>query len=90
MIVRYEVMGRPAKMELLTGPPTVAAEKVQEVVQRSRADYAWVHVPTPAIESALGVALAPRAAHLLARDGDVWREIKSWPYPGYAVPTDAD
>ena len=90
MIVRYEVMGRPAKMELLTGPPTVAAEKVREVVQRSRADYAWVHVPTPAIESALGVALAPRAAHLLARDGDVWREVKSWPYPGYTVPTDAD
>lgn len=52
------------------------------------ANHAWVHVPTPAIERVLGVALAAQSSYLLARNEDRWTIARAWPYPGYLRPTD--
>lgn len=52
------------------------------------ATHVWVHVPDAAVEAALDVKLASGASYLLARKGGAWTIEKSWPYPGYRLPTD--
>ena len=83
MMVRYALGGQA---DALSGDVTLPEPLVREFLAEHPAAPVWVHVPTPAIDAALGVTLAPRASHLLARDGGRWHEIKSWPYPGYAAP----
>jgi len=90
MIVRYELLGRPANVTIFERPISVKEDEVRHFLESFKPSYAWVHVPTPAIESALGVHLAAGASHLLAREGANWREMKSWPYPGYTLPVDTD
>jgi hypothetical protein len=84
-MVRY-VLG--ARVQMLAGDPRMPESQVRSVLGPTGPDAVWVHVPTPAIEAALGVALAPGASHLLRRENGRWVEVKSWPYPGYASPAD--
>ena len=90
MMVRYIVGAGPAKLVLIWGSPTAPAADVASGLAASNANYAWVHMTTPAAQAALGLALKPGASHLLRRDENGWQPVKSWPYPGYATPMDAD
>jgi hypothetical protein len=85
MMVRY-VLG--PRVRMLAGDPQMPESLVRGVLSNTGVDAAWIHVPTPAIDAALGMTLAPRASHLLKRENGRWTEIKSWPYPGYASPAD--
>ena len=85
MMVRY-VLG--PRVQMLAGDPQMPESLIRNVLSDPRLDAAWVHVPTPAIDAVLGMTLAPGASHLLKREGGRWIEIKSWPYPGYALPSD--
>lgn len=63
----------------------------REVMQRiddADTTHLWVHTQADWVAPALGVPLAPRTAHLLARAGGGWTVIRSWPYPGYNLPQD--
>jgi hypothetical protein len=88
MIVRYALRGAAPIREMVLSPEGVTEARVRLAIARNDPTHVWVHVPTPAVEKALGLALAAGAAHLVARDGDRWREVASWPYPGYALPSD--
>ena len=90
VMMRYELLGRPAQLVIFETTMSVAEVDVRQFLDSKSPGYAWVHVPTPAIEAALGVKMAPRASYLLRRDGAGWREVKSWPYPGYELPVDAN
>jgi hypothetical protein len=85
MMVRY-VLG--PQVQMLSGEPQMSESLVRGFLANAGATTAWVHMPTPAIDAALGVPLAPGASHLLKRENGRWIEIKSWPYPGYAAPND--
>ena len=85
VIVRYRLGPR---VQMLTGDRNMPESQVRNVLSDPRVNAAWVHVPTPAIDAALGVTLATGASHLLKREDGRWIEIKSWPYPGYASPSD--
>lgn len=49
--------------------------------------YLWVHTQNSKSAAAIGLPLATNASHLLAADGDHWRVVHSWPFPGYEDPT---
>ena len=83
MMARY-VLGRRVRM--LAGDPQMPESLVRGFLSDPDVNAAWIHVPTPAIDAALGVTLAPHASHLVRREHGRWIEIKSWPYPGYASP----
>jgi hypothetical protein len=90
MMVRYIVGAGPAKLVLVWGSPTASVADVASGLAASNANFAWVHMATPAAETALGLPLRPGASHLLRREDGGWREVKSWPYRGYATPEDAN
>jgi hypothetical protein len=90
MMVRYIVGAGPAKLVLIWASPDAPADQVTAGVAASDANYAWVHMTTPAAEAAFGLPLKSGASHLLRREPGGWREVKSWPYEGYATPVDAD
>ena len=90
MMMRYELLRRPAQLVIFETAMTVTEAEVRQFLDSTRPVYAWIHVPTPAIEAALGVKMAPRASYLLSSDAAGWREVKSWPYPGYDLPVDAN
>jgi hypothetical protein len=82
---------------VIHGPDRVAAPicagfdaddtgRLRRELAEVRASHVWLHVPTPAIEQALGVSLPDTASSLLVRSGDGWRQVKSWPCPGYRRP----
>jgi hypothetical protein len=84
--IRYE-LGRHAPVRGLSGGTVSDPEALRTVfAQAPDLSHIWVHVPEPAIEAVMGVSLMPKNSHLLARAGDRWRLIKSWPWPGYDDP----
>lgn len=85
MMVRY-VLG--PRVQMLAGNLQMPESLVRGILSNPDIKAAWVHVPTPAIDAALGMTLAPGASHLLKRADARWVEIKSWTYPGYALPSD--
>jgi hypothetical protein len=85
MMMRY-VLG--PRVRMLAGDPQMPEALIRGVLAAPDLDAVWVHLPTPAIDAALGTTLAPHASHLLKRENGRWAEIKSWPYPGYASPAD--
>jgi hypothetical protein len=88
VLLRYATAGSPKVVGWLSATSDFAPEKVQTALDQMRATHVWVHVPTEQVARALGTSLEDRASHLLARDGDSWRVVRSWPYPGYNKPTD--
>jgi hypothetical protein len=56
--------------------------------ERFRPTHIIVHTSTEEVDRYTGLELDRQAAHLLTRDGDEWRIVKSWPYPGYTSPTE--
>jgi hypothetical protein len=88
-IMRYELLDRPAKVEFFERSPDMETRELSGFLATTRPSYAWVHVPTAAIEAAFGLKLPPRASTLLRREDGGWRVVKSWPYPGYDLPDDA-
>lgn len=76
----------------LHGGPRVAADFTTaargNLAIPPAATHAWVHVPTPAVEAALDATLPSGASYLLRRSGGRWTVVKSWPYPGYRLPSD--
>lgn len=52
------------------------------------ANYAWVHTQDLAVDKVFGMKLPARASSLLVRDGNGWKLVKSWPYPGDDNPAD--
>ncbi len=50
--------------------------------------HIWVHTQNPAVGQVLGLSLPLRNSHLVEREGEKWRLVKSWPYPGYDLPSD--
>jgi hypothetical protein len=86
LAVRYE-LGRHAQVRSLSGDIVGDPQALRGALAGQPAGtYLWVHVPEPAIDTALGVSLTPRASHLLAPAGEGWRLVKSWPWPGYDDP----
>ena len=64
------------------------AEAVTRELERSGAGYAWVHTQDEAVRKVFGAALPDGASYLMERTAQGWVEVKSWPYPGYRLPTD--
>lgn len=84
--IRYE-LGRRAIVSGLVGGTVADPDALRRAfAEQPTLSYIWVHVPEPAIEAAVGVPLEPKNSHLLARAGDRWQLIKSWPWPGYDDP----
>lgn len=82
VIMHYALHGRPR----VIGDVTTAAGGTIPIPPETT--HLWVHVPTPAVEAALDATLPSGASYLLARIGGRWAIEKSWPYPGYRLPTD--
>lgn len=82
VIMYYALHGRPR----VAGDVTAAAQGQFPIPPETT--HAWVHVPTPAVEAALDVKLGSGASYLLKRRGGEWAVEKSWPYPGYRLPSD--
>ena len=54
---------------------------IHTFIASGRPTHIWVHEPTPDVNAALGVQLAAGSSYLLARQGDGWRAVSSWPHP---------
>lgn len=62
------------------------AREIAAELAGKKANYAWVHVPTPKLERALGTRLPKRSSYLLVREPAGWAIMRAWPYPGYDDP----
>jgi len=88
MLMRYATRGAPKVAVWFAARSDYAPDKVRAALDGARATHVWVHVPTQEVARALGVELTEATSHLLAREGDAWRLVRSWPFPGYRSPAD--
>ncbi len=61
---------------------------VIDALARRNYTHVWVHTQTKDVTPYLPIPLAEGTSHLIDARGDRWTVIKSWPYPGYRLPTD--
>ncbi|MBT3990922.1 MAG: hypothetical protein HN884_07485 [Rhodospirillaceae bacterium] len=87
-MMRYQLYG-VADVILKTSAFTKETpEKLKKRVAESKATHIWVHTKNKAVDEIVGLALADRTSHLLKRQGNKWQLVKSWPFPGYNLPSD--
>ncbi|MEX2454148.1 MAG: hypothetical protein WD470_05565 [Rhodospirillaceae bacterium] len=86
IIVRYIASLRVVVVGELTAASDPTVANITRFLEAADADYIWIHVPTDAARTALGADLPPRASHLLRREGNGWRVLRTWAYPGYEDP----
>lgn len=85
-LMRYVLYPRTqVVVSLFYEPPQ---DLILKALADNQASHAWVHTQTDAARAAFGLPLPDRASYLLAKEGDGWRQIGMWPYPGYALPSD--
>lgn len=61
---------------------------VIKTLARTDFTHVWVHTLSEAVSPYLPIPLAEEASHLIKVQDGHWTVIKSWPYPGYHLPTD--
>ncbi len=57
-------------------------------IERRNIRFAWVHTQDEAVRTFFGLPLTAGSSYLLGRGDGGWSVLASWPYPGYALPTD--
>jgi hypothetical protein len=72
---------------ILAYQPT--STNLRKFIAQKQPEFAWVHVPTAALDQALGIKLPRENSHLIQRIGQKWKIVKSWPFPGYEDPNNA-
>ncbi|CAN0574143.1 unnamed protein product [Laminaria digitata] len=72
---------------ILAYKPTI--ENVKKFIARTQPEFAWIHVPTKALEAATGLTLPARHSYLVKNEPAGWKIVKSWPFPGYDDPNNA-
>ena len=65
-----------------------SADAIQNAVTETQPAYAWIHTQTDAVRGIFGAPLPPGRSYLMKKEAIGWRLIESWPYPGYALPSD--
>lgn len=88
MMMRYYVFDAADIAVILTAYQGVSARIIRKSIDESNATHAWVHIPTQEGAKAFGVQLPDRSSYFLKRQNGAWRIIRSWPYPGYRLPSD--
>ncbi len=87
-LMRYQIYGVGSYAGEVKVTSDITAERLQKSLVETKATHAWVHTQNREVLDGLGVDLKERSAHFLEKQGDGWRLIKSWPYPGYNQPQD--
>jgi hypothetical protein len=64
------------------------ANLVSAELTRSGATHAWIHTQDEAVRQVFGAELPDGSSYLMEKTVQGWKEVKSWPYPGYRLPTD--
>jgi hypothetical protein len=65
-----------------------SADAIRDAVAETLPTYAWIHTQTDAVRGVFGAPLPPGSSYLMKKEAAGWRLIESWPYPGYALPSD--
>ena len=89
LILRYETAGS-ARIERVTDTRLADPQTAQTFFSKVDTRYVWINVPTPVLEGAVKLRLAPLSSHLLERSGTGWHLVRSWPYRGFTDPVESD
>lgn len=81
VIMRYVLHGSATDAAEITGFSGATPARLHAIIDKARANYVWLYRPLPAIETALGVILAPGSSYLLKREGNQWVTMHAWPHP---------
>ena len=65
-----------------------SADAVLAPLRKTKATHAWVHTQSDAVRAAFKADLPGGASYLLEASRAGWGVVRSWPYPGYRLPTD--
>ncbi len=65
-----------------------SADAIQTALANTHPTYAWIHTQSDAVRRVFGALLPPGSSYLMKKEVAGWRLIESWPYPGYALPSD--
>ena len=85
-LLRYELYRSfPVVAEL---HHSASAAAILAPLSENKATHAWIHTQSDAVRAAFKADLPEGASYLLESYGEGWRIVRSWPYPGYRLPTD--
>jgi hypothetical protein len=85
-MMRYEIYRSGKVVSVLkNGLPL---KWLRQRLDESRPDFAWVHTQDAAVRTVFQAELPAGSSYLLKASDQGWRVIRSWPYPGYELPTD--
>jgi hypothetical protein len=81
VIMRYKMHGSARVSGELSSFFRRGAKKIRSRLKETTASHVWIYETDPRVEEALGLNLKAGASHLLARNGDGWVLVRSWPHP---------
>jgi hypothetical protein len=85
-MMRYEIYRSGEVVSVLkNGLPL---KWLRKRLDESKPDHAWVHTQDAAVRTVFQAELPAGSSYLLKASDQGWRVIRSWPYPGYRLPTD--
>mgnify|MGYP006865011890 CR=1 FL=1 len=89
-VIRYEMTNGNGAEKNISVPPGFDnyrdGRSLGDPAQDPNLTHAWVFQPYDKIDSAFGQPLKAGASHLLKKNGNEWRLLKSWPYEGFEDP----
>lgn len=81
VIMRYALHGSATAAAEVTGFTNATPARLRAIVDRARASHVWLYQPSPAVDAAFGVRLAPGSSYLLKREDGHWATLHGWPHP---------
>ena len=85
-IIRYEMKSAQGAGKNFSIPAGLDNYSGAKAILETSLTHAWVFQSTAAAKDIFDLPLAASASHLLEKDGDNWRIIKSWPYGTFKDP----
>lgn len=86
-VMRYTLHGTAQIVASVSSYNRAGADEIRALLAQNAAGFVWVHVPTAIVRAELEVPLMDGASYLLSRGEGGWSVVRSWPYPGYRVPS---
>jgi len=81
VITKYHLGRQRRLLGYLSAFHKIDASVIRSFVARPDISHVVVHSVAPAVVAGLGLPLVNGTSYLVARDGDGWRVVATWPYP---------
>jgi len=86
--MRYLLFGAATFTKDISVFSKFSSSDLSRAINNTRSTHVWMHTQNKQTTEFFNLELPERHAHLMQKQGNGWKLLKSWPYPGYEKPQD--